>query len=387
MNENSYAIKNALFYTSLITVILLAPLFVYLIYMKNIYSIQNELFLQEKSLLIIKSMEEFNQNDVYFEYPRFKTLESGLYDASLKPIFSLIDSKISTFKNGYYVDGSQAYLTIKLPKQRYFGADYLILTNTISYAPIYMKIAMILLSISIVVFFLSMLFLNRFAKPFKALNEQLDNFIKDSIHEINTPLAIINVNIDLYNRKNEPNKYFQRIKAATKVLSNIYDDMDYLIKYNRVDYEDETINFSKFIKERIEYFTDVAKMKNINIEMDLEDKVVIEMNPKKLRKIVDNNISNAIKYSFEDKSITIKLYTKNDACYLSVIDSGIGIKNVDKIFTRYYREDKSKGGFGIGLNIVKSIIDEYDITLEIDSKPKVGTVFTYKFPHNLLLND
>jgi two-component system, OmpR family, sensor kinase len=243
------------------------------------------------------------------------------------------------------------------------------------------------LSISIVVFFLSMLFLNRFAKPFKALNEQLDNFIKDSIHEINTPLAIINVNIDLYNRKNEPNKYFQRIKAATKVLSNIYDDMDYLIKYNRVDYEDETINFSKFIKERIEYFTDVAKMKNINIEMDLEDKVVIEMNPKKLRKIVDNNISNAIKYSFEDKSITIKLYTKNDACYLSVIDSGIGIKNVDKIFTRYYREDKSKGGFGIGLNIVKSIIDEYDITLEIDSKPKVGTVFTYKFPHNLLLND
>jgi two-component system, OmpR family, sensor kinase len=332
-------------------------------------------------------MEEFNQNDVYFEYPRFKTLESGLYDASLKPIFSLIDSKISTFKNGYYIDGSQAYLTIKLPKQRYFGADYLILTNTISYAPIYMKIAMILLSISIVVFFLSMLFLNRFAKPFKALNEQLDNFIKDSIHEINTPLAIINVNIDLYNRKNEPNKYFQRIKAATKVLSNIYDDMDYLIKYNRVDYEDETINFSQFIKERIEYFIDVAKMKNIYIEMDLEENISIQMNSKKLRKIVDNNISNAIKYSFEDKSIQVKLYTKEDECYLSVIDSGIGIKNVEKIFTRYYREDKSKGGFGIGLNIVKSIIDEYNITLEIDSKPKVGTVFIYKFPHNLLLND
>ncbi len=353
--------------------------------MKNIYSIQNELFLKEKSLLIIKSMEEHNQNDLYFEYPRFKSFQSGLYDTRLNPVFSLIESKITTFKNGYYTDEekNQAYLTIKLPKYRYFGADYLILTNKISYATLYMNITMILLSITILVFFLSMLFLNRFAKPFKALNKQLDNFIKDAIHEINTPLAIINVNIDLYNRKNSPNKYFQRIKAATKVLSNIYDDMDYLIKYNRVDYEDEQIDLGKFILERIEYFTDVATMKNIMIKAQLQEGIEVFMNPKKLRKIVDNNISNAIKYSFEDKDIMINLFIQDEYCYLSVQDSGIGIKDVDSILKRYYREDKSKGGFGIGLNIVKSIIDEYDIELSINSKLKKGSTFSYKFPPKL----
>ncbi|MDH4944471.1 HAMP domain-containing sensor histidine kinase [Sulfurimonas sp. C5] len=385
MNDNRYAIQNALFYTSLIAIILLAPLVIYLLYMKNIYSIQNEIFLKEKSLLIIKSMEEYDQNEVYFEYPRFNTLKSGLYDARFKPIFTLIDSNIPAFKNGYYTEGTQAYLTIQLPKSRYFGAEYLILSNKISYSTLYMNVAVILLSITVLVFLLSMLFLNRFAEPFKALNKQLDSFIKDSIHEINTPLSIINVNIDLYNRKNEPNKYFQRIKAATKVLSNIYDDMDYLIKYNRLDYLDEEINLSQFVRERIEYFTDVARMKDITINMHLQAQLFIVMNPKKLRKIVDNNISNAIKYSFENNIIEVYLFTQKDGCYLSVRDYGIGIKDVDKIFKRYYREDKNKGGFGIGLNIVKSIIDEYDIELDIDSKLKNGSTFTYKFPTKLCI--
>lgn len=352
--------------------------------MKNIYSVQNELFLKEKSLLIIKSMEEFNQNDIYFEYPRFKTFKSGLYDIRFKPIFTLIDTEIKSFKSGYYLDGYNAFLVVQLPKNRYFGADYLILNNTISYASIYRNMMVILFSIAIIVFLLSMFFLNRFAEPFKAVNKKLDNFIKDSIHEINTPLAIINVNVDLYNRKNPTNKYLQRVKGAAKVLSNIYDDMDYLIKYNRLEYEDEKIDFTRFMKERIEYFYDVALMKNIHIQSDIEEDIFIFMNQKKLRKIVDNNISNAIKYSFENSTIHISLFMKSDTCYLSVKDSGIGIKDVNQIFKRYYREDTNKGGFGIGLNIVKSIIEEAGIELDIKSKLKEGSTFTYKFPQKII---
>ena len=62
-----------------------------------------------------------------------------------------------------------------------------------------------------------------------------------------------------------------------------------------------------------------------------------------------------------------------------VIDYGVGIANVDKIFSRYYREDEAKGGFGIGLNIVKDIIDEEDIGLEVKSTLGEGTIFKYNF--------
>ena len=380
MKDSQYSAKYALIYTSLVSVVLLTPLFFYFIYMKNIHSIQNELLLKEKSLLVIKSIQEYSQNEEYFEYPRFKTFKSGLYDKSFKPIFSLIDYKINYFKGGYHLDGNDAYLIVKLPKERYFGATYLIVKNELSFAVVYEKVMVILFSVVILVFILSMFFLQTFAKPFKKINEKLDNFIKDSVHEINTPLTIINVNIDLYNRKNEQNKYMQRMKAATKVLSNIYNDMDYLIKHDKLEYEKEKIEIASFLKDRIEYFSEVARMKNITINSSIEICPKIEMNPKQLQRVIDNNISNAIKYSHENSEIDISLYLKDDKCHMSFKDYGVGIEKVDKIFSRYYREDVSKGGFGIGLNIVKAIIDAQNIKLKIDSTLKQGSTFLYIFP-------
>ena len=350
--------------------------------MKNIHAIQNELLLKEKSLLIVKAMQEYDQNDDYFEYPRFKTFESGLYDEKFQPIFTLLHTPIKYFKDGYYLDDNEAYLVVKLPKERYFEASYLVLHNTLSYAAVYEKVLLILFSIVILVFILSVYFLKTFARPFQKMNKQLDNFIKDSMHEINTPLSIINVNIDLYNRKNEQNKYLQRMKAAAKVLSNIYNDMDYLIKHERLDHEKRELDIAHFLKERIEYFSEVAAMKNIIINSNITTCGTIYMNDKQLQRLIDNNISNAIKYSYENSEIDIALYMKDEKCHLAFKDYGMGIEKVEKIFSRYYREDTSKGGFGIGLNIVKSIIKHENIELKIESNLKQGSLFLYVFPHN-----
>ncbi len=345
--------------------------------MKNIHSTQNELLLKEKSLLVVKAMQEYNQNEEYFEYPRFQTFQSGIYNEQFEPIFTLLDNKINYFKNGYHLDGDSAYLIVKLPSERYFGSRYLIVKNKLSYAQVYEKTFLILFSVVVLIFFLSITFLQTFAEPFKRMNETLDNFIKDSVHEINTPLSIINVNIDLYNRKNPPNKYLNRMKAASKVLSNIYNDMDYLIKHDRLDYENEEIKLSCFLNERIEYFSEVAAMKNITINTIIECNAEVFMSTKKLQRVIDNTISNAIKYSYENSKVDISLFIKENTCHLSFRDYGVGIENVDKIFSRYYREDTNKGGFGIGLNIVKSIIDEAGIELRIDSTPKIGSEFLY----------
>ena len=384
MNDNGYGLKYAYIYTVLITSILLAPLFFYVVHAKNIYDIQNELQLKEKSYLIIQKMQEHTKADKYFKYPRFKTFESGLYGMRQERIFSLISKQIDDFTEGYHIDEDNAYLVTKLPEGKYFNAKYLIIKNKLSYGEVYEKSMFILLSISILVFGLSLLFLNHFAKPFKQVNKKLDNFIKDSIHEINTPLSIININIDLYNRKFESNKYLKRMKAATKVLSNIYNDMDYLIKYDKLDFKDENIDMALFIKERIDYFSEVALMKDITLVSNLEDKITLKMNPKQFQRVVDNNISNAIKYSHEQSIIEIDLFTQNTTSILRFKDYGIGIENINKIFQRYYRETDQIGGFGIGLNIVKSIIDKYNIILSIDSTFKKGSTFSYKFPHNMV---
>lgn len=387
LKDSRYAFNNAAVYTALITMILLAPLYVYTVYMKNIHEIQNELLLKQHSARIISAMEEFDETrETYFEFPRFKRITSGLYDLNFKPIFTLIDTPMEHFSPGYHIDESGfAYLILPLPQYRYFGADYMILGNQLSYAPVYQRVAVISLAIVILVFLLSILFLNRFALPFKRVNEKLDNFIKDSMHEINTPLSIINVNIDLFNRKNPGNKYMQRIKAAAKTLANIYNDMDYLIKNKQIEFEYAPIDATAFVCERVLYFDEVAAMKGIEIVSRVEEGIMLNFNATQLQRIIDNNISNAIKYSDENSRIEVTLRRIGAHCVLIFKDYGFGIEDTGKIFDRYYREASDKGGFGIGLNIVKSIMDEAGIELHVESTPKKGSTFIYSFPSKLIL--
>ncbi len=387
LKDSQYALKNAFIYTILIALILLAPLYIYTVYMKSIYEVQNELLLKQRSTLILSAMEEFDETrEDAFEYPRFKSIESGLYDLHFEPIFSLITKPIAKFSPGYHIYDDHAYLIVSLPAQRYFDAEYMIIANSLSYASLYQRVSIILLSIVILVFTLSFVFLDLFSQPFKRVNEKLDNFIKDSMHEINTPLSIINVNIDLYNQKYDSSKYLQRIKAATKTLSNIYNDMDYLIKNKKLDFIPEAIDLKAFMAERISYFDEVAAMKNIVIVSDLDDDMNIFFNTTQLQRIIDNNLSNAIKYSYEESSIEVALKRDESGIRLMFTDHGVGIADSDKIFERYYREETGKGGFGIGLNIVRSIMDEAGIGLEVISQLKKGSTFIYTFPRSISIN-
>lgn len=364
----------------LVALLLLLPAYLYVTYMKYVYEIQYEFKLKRQSHLIIRAMEEFDEKEGKpFDYPRFRTFQSGLYDLRFNPVFTLIDKELEVQKSGYHIQDGYAYLVVALPEHRYFGASYLIIGGELSYARIYQDAVVILLSITALIFVLSLFFLDRFALPFQRLNKKLDRFIKDSMHEINTPLSIINVNIDLYNRSNPNNKYLQRIKAATKTLATLYNDMDYLIKNERLSFEYEPIDLSRYLQERCDYFSEVAALKNISIEPHIDENVMIRFNPTQLQRIIDNNLSNAIKYSKEEGNIEIFLSVIRERCVMKFKDHGVGIEDVNRIFERYYRENKDKGGFGIGLNIVKSIIDKAGIELSIDSVYGEGSTFSYTF--------
>lgn len=364
----------------LVAVLLLVPTYVYVTYMKHVHEIQYELKLKRQSQLILRAMEEFDPKEqAAFDYPRFRSFQSGLYDTHFNPIFTLIKTPLQTQKAGYHIQDSYAYLVVPLPERRYFDASYLVVRGELSYVHIYQDVVMILFSITALIFLLSLFFLDRFALPFQRLNQRLDRFIKDSMHEINTPLAIINVNIDLYNRTNPQNKYLQRIKAATKTLATLYNDMDYLIKNERLSFEYEMLDLSAYLQERCDYFAEVAALKNIMILPQIEEGITIFFNSTQLQRIIDNNLSNAIKYSHEEGRIEVILERTDEGCAMRFKDEGIGIEDVERIFERYYRENKDKGGFGIGLNIVKSIIDQAGIELVIDSEYGRGSTFSYLF--------
>jgi signal transduction histidine kinase len=201
------------------------------------------------------------------------------------------------------------------------------------------------------------------------------------MHEINTPLSIININVDMYQEKFGANRYFSRIKSASKILSKLYNDMNYLIKEQTINRKAQrrTIDFSSFVRKSVDYFKDIAELKGITIMQYIQDDIVIDFIPAKLQKIVDNTLSNAIKYGKEEREVIVILETIEENIILSIEDFGIGIKEPNKIFSRYYREDETKGGFGIGLSIVNKIVHDENIKVNVYSQLNKGTKFEYIF--------
>jgi len=205
-----------------------------------------------------------------------------------------------------------------------------------------------------------------------------DQFIKKSIHEVNTPLSIILTNIDLLKMENIQNNKITNIESASKIINNIFNDLSFMVKKDRIDYPKQIIDFTMFLKERIEYFSEVANANGLVFITNIQNDININFNPTKLQRVVDNNLSNAIKYSYENMAIFIALKIENNQVIFSIKTISKKIANIEKIFDDYYREDRVKGGFGIGLNIVKEICDENMVTIKIESDDE-DTQFIYGF--------
>ena len=214
-----------------------------------------------------------------------------------------------------------------------------------------------------------------FIAPIKEERIKLNNFIKDSTHELNTPLTAILMSIQ---NDNLSTKQIQRIRISAKRISDIYKDLRYLFLENNKEKKDSIdldLDLSLLIKEQVESLSPQIKQKKINIILDLQS-TLYKIKQEDFERLFLNLLNNAIKYNKIDGKISI--FLKNNT--LSIEDSGIGI-NKDKIkdiFKRYYRATSEQGGFGIGLSIVERICEEYNINIQVKSEEKIGTTFTLK---------
>jgi len=378
-DSKKFARKYALIYTSILAVLLIVPLLTYVSILLQIDEAKVKLDLEAQAQKIIVSMQHYKNSEKVYHFPRYKEYKSVLYTDSKQNIYTDIDFEPDTFVEGFHHQEDHYYYVYPLPDGYYFGAKGLLVATQHTANSIYLFAFSVMIAIVIALFFFSLLLLKNFSAPFERLNNQLDDFIKDSMHEINTPLSIINLNVDLFTNKYGDNKYLGRIKSASKTLATIYNDMDYLIKQGRVEHKIRSLNMGEFIQNRVDYFQEVANLKHIELNIQIMTQRSYNFSKTKLQRIVDNTISNAIKYSYDNTSVNIILKEENANIIFIVKDNGVGIENVDKIFSRYYRENEAKGGFGIGLNIVKQITDEENILLDVTSTLGEGTSFRYTF--------
>jgi len=204
-------------------------------------------------------------------------------------------------------------------------------------------------------------------------------FLRHTIHETNTPLSTIMGNIELHEMEFGKNRYLSNIEVAMKNLFSIYDDLSYLVKKDQIVYSTQKIDLTDYIRSRIDFFLQVAIKARSRLVFDSSKKTrFINFNETKLQRIIDNNLTNAIKYTFENEDIHIILYEENNFYKLQFSSHSSVIQEPEKIFEEYYREEKLKEGFGLGLNLVKKICDEEDVKIDLESNSDF-TTFTYYF--------
>lgn len=212
---------------------------------------------------------------------------------------------------------------------------------------------------------------------------QKTNYFINLAHETKTPLTLIKNYLEKYISKVGVNEEILVIKQNIDKLSR--DMVNFLdsekLKNGQVYYNhDQVIDFSMMIKEKIPLFRSAASNKNIKIEDDIQKDIFVKGDPYALDRVINNLIDNAIRYTNDNGVIKISLKINDNQVEFIVEDNGIGIsleqqKNLFQPFHQLSHEKRNIQGIGMGLYIVKQIIDSLDAEIEIKSEEENGSKF------------
>ena len=369
-----------IYMTSTMVLFGIASLIFYRYSKQNIIEQQQQNLKYEAKHLLSKLRHLHQSHDKILYYPNPREYKSAIYDLNKNYIFGSFgkvihyDAMCTDDKVLVYKEKVEPY---------YLGSAYMLLSQPLNQQAITKLHQKVLWMMLIAGIFFSILgyFLGRlFVAPMRESIEKMNQFIQDTTHELNTPISTILTNIEMietFHPHINHTDEFKRIEIASKTLSIIYDDLSYLKLNHNYHREIIPVDMASILKQRVIYFESIAKSKDVDIELIIKDNITLMIDHNDAIRVIDNLLSNAIKYNKIKGSIKIVL----DTNYLSIQDSGIGIKKEDLklIQQRFQRVNSSEGGFGVGLDIVGQVVSYYNFKLEISSTYTQGSQFTIRW--------
>lgn len=227
----------------------------------------------------------------------------------------------------------------------------------------------------------------------KFLETMKRDFVANVSHELKTPITAIKGFVEtlIDGAINEPDnakKFLEIIHKHTERMNAIVADLLSLsnLEEKTINIKFDENNIASLLKSAIDNYEYIANNKSIRIELNCPENLTAKVNGKLIVHAVGNLIDNAIKYSDNNSKITVSTKSENNKLIIKVQDEGCGFtdEHISRLFERFYRIEKSRnrddGGTGLGLAIVKHITQVHNGTIEVQSKPGHGSVFSIVLP-------
>ncbi|MGE7904318.1 ATP-binding protein [Peribacillus sp. NPDC094092] len=223
------------------------------------------------------------------------------------------------------------------------------------------------------------------------LKKERNEFLASISHELRTPLTYIKGYADVARRKDldesERSRYLEIIHDESERLNRLLDELFNMARMdlNTFTISKETVQLSSFLRNIHEKVLPAFTNERIQLNLECKDDLFIDIDPSRFEQVILNLLDNALKYSNEYTVTTIKATECLGRISISIIDQGVGIppEDIPHIFDRLYRVEKSRardtGGFGLGLSIVKQLVEIQGGTISVISNLKQGTCFTITF--------
>jgi signal transduction histidine kinase len=238
--------------------------------------------------------------------------------------------------------------------------------------------------------------ITRIIEQMARLNKMKSNFVSVASHQLRTPLSAIRWETELLMTKQKrgmTEKQLETVKTINSLGCRMTRLVNDLLDVARIDQDrlilrKESVDLVDIVEKMINDTQSLAKARNVEIVFSVNKKKIprITGDPEKLKLVVDNLISNSIKYIAKRGKIDIKLVKKDNTIEFSVRDNGVGIpeEQHDQVFNKFFRSDNvvkyQTEGTGLGLYISKSIIDQSGGKIWFQSIENVGSVFSFSLP-------
>lgn len=348
----------------------------YTVKVENLYELQKERLKNHASLISAEIIDSHMRGKKY-EIPDNKEFKVALIGLNGDTVYSDI-SPIPALKEGIY-DNNGRLTIVDTGTRLHHGIKYVVVQTDL--LQIEREEAAVssflvwLISLALVVG-LAIALSRQFLAPFKEEIERLDNFVKASAHELNTPITSLLLGLDSIKNELKESKKAEYLKVSAKMISKIHEDLTYYLQKETFKKEEEWIDFAALASEKGAIYSKLAAPKNIKIEITAQS-FIYKIDKTAAERLIDNLLSNAVKYSKNGGKIELTV-SQN---LIIVKDYGIGIdKDSQKeIFDKFKRKSDIGGGFGLGLYIVKTICDDYRIKIEVTGDKGEGAEFRLNF--------